>query len=149
VTQENFEEFKKNFTAGLTFPIAEIPITASTQWSEFHTKRTSYLEKHTYDFNQNINRSISLSYTSDKAIEAWSNCMQEHQKETLLLRPTFAEDNVIIVQARWIPGAASEPGRRNGAPIVTGGHKDGSIPSTFHGGWTTMRFIRTGPARRC
>src|SRR5690242_17954733 len=57
VTEDNFQEFKKNFSGGLSFPFEGIPLKADTQWSEFNAARHSYLQKYSYNYDESTNRS--------------------------------------------------------------------------------------------
>jgi hypothetical protein len=142
VTKDNFQSFQNNFTGGLTFPIDGIPISANTTYDQFSQERQSYLNKYSYNYNYDSNQSIALSYTSDAAIAAWTACIQSHEQEVLILRPIFSVGDTIIVQAKWIPGNDLKPGERKDY-TVTGGTVVGSVPSTFLGGWTSIKFKRT------
>jgi hypothetical protein len=42
VTQDNYQEFKSNFTAGVKFPIDDIPISADTSFAKFSSERETY-----------------------------------------------------------------------------------------------------------
>jgi len=141
VTIDNYKEFQSKFAGGVKFPIDGIPIGADTSYDQFDKERQSYLKKYSYDYNQSINKSIALSYTTDEAIDAWVQCIQGRQKQTIILRPKFDADDILIIQAQWIPGDDLKPGRRTNYS-VTGGKEVSQIPTTFLGGWTTMKFKR-------
>jgi hypothetical protein len=141
VTDNNFQEFKKNFQGGVKFPIDGIPIEATTSYSEFDQARREYKKEHKFDYSFSEVKDLSAIYLAPGAVDAWVTCIEQGQSNFLDIIPVRVTEKDIILNARWKPGPSLDAGEP-GEPIILGGSLKGELPVKFYGGWTPLHFSR-------
>jgi hypothetical protein len=141
ITDENYSSFQKQFRGAANLPIFSAPVDISGNYSNFNESRNIYKEEHRFDYKIEEVRNLSVIYISDKAVEAWANCITKEKKELLILRPSQVTDTDLVIQARWYPGLSGADGTLAAKPIVLGA-EESSLRNTFPPRWVPLHFKR-------
>lgn len=98
MTEDRFNEAKKQFKGEVTFPIGDIPVSPKMDWQQFDSERRKFLSEYRFDSTTQSENEVYESFLSELAVDAYKACLAAQREVGAVLRIARGSPTQSLVQ---------------------------------------------------